>query len=756
MIRVIQLPRRVFSLGALIAGLLACFPGVTRAAWQLVWSDEFNQPDGSSPNPTNWTFETGNNGGWGNNELEYYTSRTNNARIENGQLVITAIQESFGGQNYTSARMKTQGLQSWTYGRMEASIKIPRGQGLWPAFWMLGTNIGPPGVGWPTCGEIDIMENIGKTNNNEQAKAYGTIHGPQGGGDYNGGAGVGGTYTLPGGGALADNFHLYAIEWTTNQIKWFVDSNLYFTATPASLPGGSTWVFTAPQFILLNVAVGGNFPGNPSNYTVFPQQMLVDYVRVYTQVLSTNAADPPTGLTAGPSNSKVFLNWNVSTNSPTAYYVQRSSVSGGPYTTLTSVTTNSYTDTAVSSCSTYYYVVSATNSYGGSTNSNEAAATLGSYVSAVNSGGSMAGQFVTDANFSGGTQAAPFTATFDTTGVISPAPQAVYQTERYGAFSYTFPGLPSGLTYKVRLHFAEGYWTAVGQRKFNVAINGTQVLSNFDIIAATGGQNRANVQEFNVVPSSGQIVVQYSVGSADQPKSSGIEILLPPPAAPLALTANAGDSVVALNWNASTGATSYNVKRALVNNGPYAPLASGLTTTNYIDTGLTNGTVYFYVVSAVRNCEGTNSPQVSATPVCSPPPAPTAGNNGPIWAGTSLNLTASTVTGATYGWTGPGGFTSSDQNPSIAAATTNASGTYSVVATVGSCVSTAGTTMVTVNPVPALSFQVIEGTPTLSWPTGTLVMATNLSGPWSSLSNAPNPYSIQPVPRQQFYRLKLQ
>src|SRR5580693_9298917 len=143
--------------------LMLLIPGLCRADWQLVWSDEFNQPDGSSPDPTKWTFNTGG-GGWGNNELEYYTSRTNNARIVGGQLVIEADQESYGGSSYTSARMLTQGLGSWTYGRMEASIKIPRGQGIWPAFWMLGTNINTSGVGWPKCGEIDIMENIGKTS----------------------------------------------------------------------------------------------------------------------------------------------------------------------------------------------------------------------------------------------------------------------------------------------------------------------------------------------------------------------------------------------------------------------------------------------------------------------------------------------------------------------------------------------------------------------------------------------------------------
>jgi beta-glucanase (GH16 family) len=263
----------------LLLPLVLSTPVLGNAAWQLVWNDEFTQADGSSPDPAKWGYDTGN-GGWGNNEREYYTSRTNNARIAGGQLVIEADQESYGGSSYTSARLLTRGKWSWTYGRMEARIKIPRGQGIWPAFWMLGTNI--DSVGWPTCGEIDIMENIGKTS--DQGTAHGTIHGPQSGGDYNGGAGVGGTFTLPAGAALADDFHIFAVEWTTNQIQWFVDTNLYFTATPARLPGGATWVFTHPQFLLLNVAVGGYWPGYPDGTTVFPQQMLVDYVRVYSYV----------------------------------------------------------------------------------------------------------------------------------------------------------------------------------------------------------------------------------------------------------------------------------------------------------------------------------------------------------------------------------------------------------------------------------------------------------------------------------------
>jgi len=254
------------GLGNLAVAALAAAP----TGWHLVWSDEFNQPNGSAPDATKWGYDLGG-GGWGNNELQYYTDRTNNARIEDGKLVIEAVKENFSGKNYTSARLLTKGKHAFTYGRMEARIQIPRGQGIWPAFWMLGTNIAS--VNWPACGEIDIMENIGK----EPGTVHGTVHGP----GYSGGAGIGGPCVLPNGAALADEFHVFAIEWETNQIRWFLDGQPYFAITPSKLPAGKQWVYTQPQFLLLNLAVGGAWPGNPDAKTTFPQRMVVDYVRVY-------------------------------------------------------------------------------------------------------------------------------------------------------------------------------------------------------------------------------------------------------------------------------------------------------------------------------------------------------------------------------------------------------------------------------------------------------------------------------------------
>lgn len=243
-------------------------------AWVLSWSDEFNGTDGSAPDPTKWTFDLGG-GGWGNNELESYTSRPQNVSIQGGNLVITALKETYTGtdgitRNYTSARLKTQGLFSQSSGRFEARIKIPSGQGLWPAFWMLGNDVGSNG--WPTCGEIDVMENVGY----QPATVWGSLHGP----GYSGGSALTASTSLASG-KLADAFHLYAVEWEGTQIRFYLDGLLYATRTPADLPAASVWVFDHPFFLLLNVAVGGNWPGAPDSTTVFPQQMLVDYVRVY-------------------------------------------------------------------------------------------------------------------------------------------------------------------------------------------------------------------------------------------------------------------------------------------------------------------------------------------------------------------------------------------------------------------------------------------------------------------------------------------
>ena len=255
-------------------------PPPSPAGWTLVWSDEFSGPDGSAPDPSKWTYDTGGKG-WGNTELECYTNRLQNAQINRGNLVITAQQEnapfvcSDGSTNsYTSARLKTQGLFSQAYGRFEARIKVSAGQGMWPAFWMLGNDITT--AGWPACGEIDIMENIGR----EPGTVHGSLHGPSTTTRTSDATSI---FTLPAGQAFADDFHLFAVEWERGVVRFYVDSNLYATFTESQWPAGGTWVFDHSFFIILNVAVGGNWPGSPDSSTVFPRHLLVDYVRVYTR-----------------------------------------------------------------------------------------------------------------------------------------------------------------------------------------------------------------------------------------------------------------------------------------------------------------------------------------------------------------------------------------------------------------------------------------------------------------------------------------
>jgi beta-glucanase (GH16 family) len=252
-------------------------PPPDQGQWTLVWNDEFDGANGSLPDASKWKFDIGvGEDGWGNNELETYTNRPENAYLQDGMLVIKAIKETYTNPadgrrcDYTSARMTTAGLFQQVYGRFEARIRIPYGQGLWPAFWMLGNDFGQ--VPWPNCGEIDIMENIGS----EPATIHGTVHGP----GYSD-SGLTGSYILPGGQRFADDFHVFAAEWEQSEIRFYVDSILYHTVTPADLPAGKAWVFDHPFFLLLNVAVGGEWPGNPDASTFFPQTMTVDYVRVY-------------------------------------------------------------------------------------------------------------------------------------------------------------------------------------------------------------------------------------------------------------------------------------------------------------------------------------------------------------------------------------------------------------------------------------------------------------------------------------------
>lgn len=285
---------------------------------ELVWADEFDV-DGA-PNPDNWVYDIGTGlNGWGNNELQYYTDRPENIVVQNGYLIITAREELFQGSNYTSARIKTKvsatdpdrGFER-KYGRFEARIKLPSGKGMWPAFWMLGSNIEEERdddlstFSWPYCGEIDIMENAGS----KPTIISGAIHGP----GYSGGEPILKEYDLVND-RVDSGFHIYGVEWGPNYVNFYVDDVLYKQITPEDLPNDplpegaedflstifpdpvelelytekwNTWVYDQPFYMILNLAVGGLFDGPPNDDTVFPQTMLVDYVRVYKDKFDNN------------------------------------------------------------------------------------------------------------------------------------------------------------------------------------------------------------------------------------------------------------------------------------------------------------------------------------------------------------------------------------------------------------------------------------------------------------------------------------
>jgi beta-glucanase (GH16 family) len=264
--------------GALAATLLSvvlfvagCGEDEPPMEWQLMWQDEFEGPAGQSPDSTKWRFDIGTGvNGWGNEQLEYDTDRPENVSLDGeGHLAITAIEESYGGQPYTSGRINTSGLFAQTRGRFQARIHLPVGQGIWPAFWLLGANFDK--LGWPDCGEIDIMEYRGQ----EPRIVHGSLHGPR----YSGGNAVTGRldFDQP----FDEGFHVFAVDWDENSVTWTVDGDAYQKRTPSDLPSGASWVFNHDFFIILNVAVGGHFVGDPDTSTTFPQTMLIDWVRVY-------------------------------------------------------------------------------------------------------------------------------------------------------------------------------------------------------------------------------------------------------------------------------------------------------------------------------------------------------------------------------------------------------------------------------------------------------------------------------------------
>jgi beta-glucanase (GH16 family) len=365
-------PAKSLLAAAALAFCIAAPPALHATTPQLIWSDEFNQPLGSGPDPTKWSYDLGigNPPGWGNDELETYTnSRSNSLIVSDANATdgkALAIRAQAANGSYTSARIQTGSTFSFTYGRLEARAKVPSGVGCWPAFWALGSDNAT--VGWPACGEIDVMEWVGQTPSHIKGSLHAT--------GYSGGNSLNADSVLPNNASYSDAYHVFAVDWYADQIIFSMDGVVYETRKKSDIPAGSSWPFNAPFLIILNFAVGGDWPGPPNSSTVFPQDYRVDYVRVYSL-----PSEPPTNLVWAPSSplkvaafspaaSQISVSWQPPASmfgaSLTGYVLQRASDAGFTQNVSTwnlgNVTT--YLDTSAQAGTSYYYRVSAISANG--------------------------------------------------------------------------------------------------------------------------------------------------------------------------------------------------------------------------------------------------------------------------------------------------------------------------------------------------------------------------------------------------------
>jgi beta-glucanase (GH16 family) len=577
-----------------------------RASWQLAWADEF---EGTNVDAGKWAYDIGNgSGGWGNNELEYYTSRATNVYVADGFLHIVARKESYKGFNYTSAKLKTQGLFSARYGRFEFRVKLPQGVGYWPALWLMPQT--STYGGWAASGEVDIVENKGRYPTN----VMGTLHfgAPYPGQDQSHGP----SYNFTGGDSVT-NFHVYALEWTTNQFRWYVDGALYQTQTSWWSSGGAYPApFDIPFYIIMNLAVGGNFDGNPDGSTVFPGEMQVDYVRVYNWtnppppalLLRVPLTDPPGSfVTAGDTNgggAEVTLQLTGGAGAPLDCHGAAGSGVAGAVNGSRAL---DFTSNGASQPGIPGPLASASSpglGFGGLSNF---VVSLWFRQNVLMATGANIGPrlFVLGAGVPPDTGAAnSIGLKFQTAGTLyfqfgaTTVPCAIsLQTNNWVFFAAVYDGST--------LSLYTGTDGAAASLKTNVIVN-SAVQFGADASLFIGNRQDWS-RSFNGLLADFRLYA----GAADTAFVENIRLL--PARPPWGLTAAATNGAVVLNWGSALGATNYNVQRARVSGGPYETISPvGLVAPPFLDATATDDGTYYYIVSAL-NPAGAGAPSAEAS-----------------------------------------------------------------------------------------------------------------------------------------------
>jgi len=572
----------------LIALCLAC-TSTMHAQWTQVWGGPFTGAAGTTYNHANWWNNVQPTAVWGDGTIQNTSDSLQNVYLDgNGDLVIAMTYNPNNAVPYTSARL-TSTYNAGPYGRMDARIQNPSAVGMGAAFWALGANAYGPGTGpgssapstaggvpWPWCGELDMME-LQAANNQHNGS---TIHGGQTDGQtYYEYGGISSAINLTGSATFDNGFHVFSTEWAPYSFTYLLDGVAYASVNLANIGATDQWEFTQPINFILSSGIGGN--GGTPNGQGFPSNLVINYVN-YSQ-WSAGAPAPATGFTATATNSNaVSLTWNASTTSGVTYDIYATTTSGTAPALANlvaqNVTGTSYVNTGLMPSTTYYYTVKSANFGGESTAATATVTTqapgnstgmqlsaggyaIGTYMNANPPQPAVAGAAGPAPFVLGGSTNYHWTAgppagltPVDTSLVTNPAPQGIYNVERWGAAAWTIPGLNALGGYNVRLHFVDFGSTAAGQREFNVAINGQQVLTNFDIFAETGATAKAIVEQFyTTADENGIIEIQTSVGAADQPTIEAIEIVPATGSNPVGATPGTNADLAINSGGAATG-----------------------------------------------------------------------------------------------------------------------------------------------------------------------------------------------------------